>query len=134
MAESSLFLSLVLVLMSARLLGEMAAHLRVPPVMGEMLAGIVLGPSLLGWVQPDAFLQVLAEFGLILLLFEVGLDADISRLFSTGLKSLIVAVGGFIAPLAGGFALVFWVFDLPLLMASFKREFQGRIVSLESGA
>lgn len=119
MVDSSVFLSLVLILMGARLFGEGAAYLRVPSVMGEMLAGIVLGPSLLGWVHPDAFLQVLAEFGLILLLFEVGLDADVSRLFSTGLKSLVVAVGGFVAPLAGGFALAVLVFDFSPLVALF---------------
>jgi len=120
MVDSSVFLSLVLILMGARLFGEAAVQLlRIPAVMGEMLAGIVLGPSLLGWVQPDAFLHVLAKFGLILLLFEVGLDADVSRLVSTGLKSLVVALGGFIAPLAGGFVLARFVFDFSPLVSLF---------------
>ncbi len=119
MVDSSVFLSLVLILMGARLFGEAAAYLRIPAVMGEMLAGIVLGPSLLGWVQPDTFLHVLAEFGLILLLFEVGLDADVSRLVSTGLRSLVVALGGFIAPLAGGVVLAFFVFGFSLLESLF---------------
>ncbi|MDX8411451.1 MAG: cation:proton antiporter [Mariprofundaceae bacterium] len=115
----SFFLSLVLILMGARLFGELAARLKVPPVMGEMLVGIILGPSLLGWVEPTEIIKLLAEFGLILLLFEVGLDADISRLLTTGRKSLVVALGGFIAPLLGGFALSYWAFGLPLMVSLF---------------
>lgn len=119
MEVNSFFLILVLILMGARLFGEVAARIKVPPVMGEMLAGIVLGPSLLGWVEPSGMIQIMAEFGLILLLFEVGLDADVSRLFTTGTKALIVAVGGFVAPFVGGFALAYWGFDFSLLVSLF---------------
>ncbi|MFQ5581779.1 MAG: cation:proton antiporter [Mariprofundaceae bacterium] len=119
MDGNSIFLSLVLILMGARLFGELAARLKIPPVMGEMLAGIVLGPSLLGWVEPTDVIRLLAEFGLILLLFEVGLDADVTRLLTTGRKSLIVAVGGFVAPLLGGFALSYWGFGMSLLISLF---------------
>ena len=105
MEAGTVFLSLVLILLSARVLGELAAWIKVPPVMGEMLAGILLGPSLLGWVELNEVIQTLAEIGLILLLFEVGLDTDLSRLVKTGHKASIVAVGGFVAPFLGGFAL-----------------------------
>lgn len=119
MEASAFFLSLVLILVAARIFGEIAAWLKVPPVMGEMLAGIILGPSLLGWVEVNEIIQTLAEIGLILLLFEVGLETDVSRLANRGQKAGVVALGGFVAPFAGGFLLAYMVFDLSLLLSLF---------------
>jgi len=119
METSDFFLSLLLILLFARVCGELAAWLKVPSVMGEMLAGILLGPSLLGWVEPTHIVQTLAEIGLILLLFEVGLDTDLGRMAKAGSKASIVAVGGFIAPFICGFAASLWLFDLPMLLALF---------------
>ena len=119
MEAGSIFLSLVLILLFARVFGEAAAWLKVPPVMGEMLAGIILGPSLFGWVELNDVIQALAEIGLILLLFEVGLDTDVSKLAKRGYKASIVALGGFVAPFFGGFALSYWLFDFPLLLSMF---------------
>lgn len=119
MEAGSVFLSLVLILLFARFFGEAAAWLKIPPVMGEMLAGIILGPSLLGWVEVNNVIQTLAEIGLILLLFEVGLDTDLSRLAERGLKASIVAIGGFAVPFLGGFALSYWYFDFSLLLSMF---------------
>jgi Kef-type K+ transport system membrane component KefB len=115
----SIFLSLVLILLFARIFGEAAAWLKIPPVMGEMFAGIILGPSLFGWVEPNEIIQTLAEIGLILLLFEVGLDTDLSRLAERGYKASVVAIGGFVAPFCGGFALSYWLFDMSLLLSMF---------------
>jgi len=119
MEASAFFLSLLLILLFARVFGELAAKFKVPSVMGEMLAGIILGPSLLGWVEPTHIVQTLAEIGLILLLFEVGLDTDLGRLAKSGSNASIVAVGGFIAPFVCGFAASLWIFDLPILMSLF---------------
>jgi Kef-type K+ transport system membrane component KefB len=119
MEVSNFFLSLVLILLSARILGEIAAWLKIPPVMGELLAGIVLGPSLLGWVEPAKAVQMLAEIGLILLLFEVGLDTDIATLVNRGKSASIVALAGFIAPFVGGFIFGYWIFDLSLIVSLF---------------
>lgn len=119
MEASAFFLSLVLVLLVARVFGELAAWMKVPPVMGEMLAGIMLGPSLLGWVEVNNIIQTLAEIGLILLLFDVGLDTDLSRLVKSGHKASVVAIGGFIAPFLGGFILSYWLFELSLLLSLF---------------
>jgi len=116
---SDFFLSLVLILIVARIFGELAAWLKIPPVMGEMLAGIILGPSLLGWVEVNDIIQTLAEIGLILLLFEVGLDTDISRLVNRGNKAAVVALGGFVAPFVGGFLIAWLIFDLSLLLSLF---------------
>jgi len=115
----SVFLSIGIILLSARILGEFAARFKAPSVMGEMLAGIIIGPSLLGIVELNDIIYVLAEIGLILLLFEVGLDTDLSKLSQQRVKASIVALGGFIAPFLGGFALSYWLFDLSLLVSMF---------------
>jgi len=119
MEISTFFLSLLLILLFARILGELAAWLGIPSVMGEMLAGILLGPSLLGWVESTHIVQTLAEIGLILLLFEVGLDTNLGQMAKAGSKAAVVAVGGFIAPFACGFAASLWIFDLPMLPSLF---------------
>lgn len=113
------FIILLAMLLSARVLGELAARLGAPAVIGELLAGVLLGPSLLGWVEPAPVIRLLAEIGIILLLFEVGLETDVMRLARTGLKSVVVALVGVIAPLAGGFGVAYLLFDLPMLVALF---------------
>jgi Kef-type K+ transport system membrane component KefB len=119
MEVSAFFLSLMLILVVARLFGELSARLQVPPVMGEILAGIMLGPSILGWIEPNDIIKLLAEIGIILLLFEVGLETDFSRLAKAGGKAGVVALGGFIAPFLGGYATAYWLFGLSPLVALF---------------
>lgn len=119
MATHDFFLYLLIILLTARLFAELATRLRAPSVIGELFAGVVLGPSLLGWIEPVEAIKLMAEIGIILLLFEVGLETDVKRLVRTGIKSLIVAVTGFILPLIFGFALGYWVFDLTLLVSLF---------------
>ena len=113
------FLHLIIILMSARILGELAAHAGVPSVIGEIMAGVILGPSILGFIEPYEMIKVLAEIGVILLLFEVGLETDISELAATGAKSVIVAVVGFVAPFLLGFSASYFLFDLSLLVSLF---------------
>ena len=110
---------LLIVLLTARVFSELATRLQAPSVIGELVAGVVLGPSLLGWVEPVEAIKLLAEIGIILLLFEVGLKTDMMRLVQSGGKSTIVAIGGFILPFLLGFLLSFGVFDLPLLVSLF---------------
>ena len=119
MESSSFLLSLLLVLFAARVFGEAAIFLKIPPLLGEILAGVLLGPSLLGWVEPAGLIRLLAEFGLILLLFEVGLDTDLGRLVQSGVKSMLVAIVGFVVPFAAGFVAAFYWLELPLLVSLF---------------
>lgn len=119
MEAHSFFLHLLLVLLTARIFAELATRLKSPSVIGELLAGVVLGPSLLGWVEPAQAIKLLAEIGIILLLFEVGLGTDVRRLIYSGKQSVIVALAGFILPLLLGFTLGVGVFGLPLLVALF---------------
>ncbi|MDH5710076.1 MAG: cation:proton antiporter [Gammaproteobacteria bacterium] len=113
------FLHLVIILIAARVFGEIAARLTAPPVIGELFAGIVLGPSLFGWVEPTDIIKLLAEIGIILLLFKVGLETDIKRLATAGCKCGIVAITGFTAPLVLGFSISFWLFSIPMLESLF---------------
>jgi Kef-type K+ transport system membrane component KefB len=115
----TLLLDLMVILLSARVLAEVAARLGAPPVIGEIFAGILLGPSLLSWVQPAGMIQMLAEFGLILLLFEVGLETDVSRLLKTGAASIQVAAWGLVLPFALGFAVCYYGFERSLLASLF---------------
>lgn len=113
------FLFLAIILIAARLFSETAARFGIPSVIGELLAGLLIGPSLLGWVSPDTTMKLLAEIGIILLLFEVGMDTDLSRLARSGGKSVAVALTGFTLPFALGYAVSTWVFGLPGITALF---------------
>ena len=93
--------------------------MQAPSVIGELLAGVILGPSLLGWIEPFEAIKLMAEIGIILLLFEVGLETDVKRLVRTGIKSFVVAMIGFVLPLVLGFSLGYWVFNQPLLVSLF---------------
>ena len=108
------FLYLLVILLTARVFAELASRLQTPPVIGEILAGVLLGPSLLGWIEPVQVIRLLAEIGIILLLFEVGLDTDVKRLARTGFKAVAVALPGFFLPLLVGFALAFCCDPNPL--------------------
>jgi Kef-type K+ transport system membrane component KefB len=113
------FLFLAIILIAARLLSETAARFGIPPVIGELLAGLLIGPSLLGWVSPDTTMKLLAEIGIILLLFEVGMDTDLSRLARSGIKPYVVALVGFALPFGLGYGVSAFVFGLPELTALF---------------
>lgn len=113
------FLMLAVLLLAARFLSEVSARAGVPSVIGELAAGFIIGPSLLGWVSPDTTLKILAEIGIILLLFEVGMDTDVFRLAKAGAKPFAVAFAGIVLPLGFGFAASFYAFDLSLLASLF---------------
>lgn len=113
------FLILLVILLSARVFAELASSLNVPSVIGELIAGVLLGPSLLGWIEPIEAIKLMAEIGVILLLFEVGLGTDTKQLARAGPKSLVVAFAGFSMPLLLGFGLGYWVFDFSYLVSLF---------------
>ena len=119
MEIQTFFLYLIIILMSARLLGEIAAHLGIPSVIGEIMAGILLGPSILGFIEPHQVLMLLAEIGVILLLFEVGLDTNLSEVVNAGGKASVVAIVGFLSPFLLGFGVSFGLFNLELLVSLF---------------
>jgi len=113
------FLILFLILISARILGEVFARIGIPSVVGELSAGILLGVSGFGIIEVNDVLKVLAEIGIILLLFEVGLETDLKRLKEAGLKSLTVALFGAIFPFVLSLLAAYYLFDLTLYVALF---------------
>lgn len=118
--ESHVFLlQLVLILFSARLVGEVAAYFQIPSVIGELVAGILIGPSVLGLVEATPPIHLLAQIGIILLLFEVGLETDIGKMVRSGLKATTVAVGGVVFPFIMGFLISNNLFQFSLLVSLF---------------
>jgi len=119
METHDFFLTLFLILIVARFLGELFARFGIPSVLGELFAGILLGSSILGIVQPNEILKILAEIGIILLLFEVGLETDFKRLKDAGLKSFVVAILGVVLPFIFGLALAYYIFGLSFNISLF---------------
>jgi Kef-type K+ transport system membrane component KefB len=99
---SEILLSLFVVFVAAQVGAELAQRLKMPGVVGEIAAGCVVGPSLLGWMHPSAALDVLAEIGVVLLLFSVGLETRLDEMKRVGRSALLVGVLGVILPFALG--------------------------------
>ena len=96
-------LSMLVVFVSAKLLAEIFERFRQPGIVGEILAGVIIGPLVLGWMVPNQILTVLAELGLMFLLFRVGLEIKSSDMMRVGGTGMLVAVAGVIVPfLLGG--------------------------------
>lgn len=95
---------LAVILIAAKILGELAERIGQPAVVGELLAGVVLGPSVIGFVDPTLPpLHLIAEIGVVLLLFGIGLETDLKRLMSVGGAAFTVAVVGVLVPFALGY-------------------------------
>jgi Kef-type K+ transport system membrane component KefB len=107
-----LFLVIAAMLVAAKLLGELAERFGQPAVLGELVAGVLLGGSVLGIVPTEGggadIVHVFAELGVVLLLFEIGLETDLREMFRVGPASLAVASVGVVVPFALGFA--YWAF------------------------
>ena len=101
-----LLLKLIIILAAAKLTGELFKRLKQPEVLGELVAGIIIGPSLLGWVHVDHYIEFLAEIGVIVLIFEVGLESDLRDLLRSGLSSFFVAALGIVFPFVFGYTAV----------------------------
>ena len=97
-----IFATLAIVLVVAKLASELCERIGVPAVLGEIVAGILIGPSALGLVDPSDALRILAEVGVIVLLAEVGLEMDLNELRRVGRASFIVAILGVALPMSSG--------------------------------
>ncbi|MCR5672979.1 MAG: cation:proton antiporter [Lachnospiraceae bacterium] len=102
MQTYDIFKSLAIIIIFAKLFGIGARKLKVPQVVGEIIAGLLIGPSLLGWVDNTAFISQMAEIGVILLMFSAGLGTDIKELRKTGPIAFLIACTGVFVPLVGG--------------------------------
>lgn len=103
--ESYLILKdLAIIVIAAKLFGIIARKLKAPQVVGEILAGLVIGPCVLGLVEQTDFLMQMAEIGVILLMFSAGLETDLKELVKTGPIATLIACAGVFIPLVCGAA------------------------------
>jgi Kef-type K+ transport system membrane component KefB len=103
-----LLLELLVIFVAAKVTGELFERMRVPGVLGEILAGVALGPFALGWIHPSDTLHSIAEVGVIFVLFSAGLETSPKELIRVGHKALLVALAGVVVPFALGFAYMKW--------------------------
>jgi Na+:H+ antiporter len=97
-----ILLDILVVLLAAKVAAELADRVGMPAVVGEIFAGVIIGPSVLGWVHTSEALQTLAQLGVILLLLEVGLEMDLDELGGVGRAAILVALTGVAVPMLTG--------------------------------
>ena len=113
-----LLIGLVLVWLAAKVAGEGMERIGQTAVLGELLAGVLIGPGVLGLVRESEVLHALAELGVLLLLFEVGLECSFADLLRAGLQATLVALVGVAVPFAVGYG-VMYSLGSPALLAVF---------------
>lgn len=96
------FRDLSIIIVSAKLCGLIAQKLKVPQVVGEIIAGLLIGPCCFGIVGNSDYLSLIAEIGVVMLMFGAGLETNLKELLKTGPKAFIIACVGVFTPLAGG--------------------------------
>lgn len=151
--QCSVLLSLIVIYLASKIGGEICIRLNLPPVLGELVGGVVVGISALhllifpegggdsahslisyflqltGVVSPDQaatvfatqseVISLLSEIGVIILLFEIGIESDLNELLKVGPQALIVAVVGVAAPFTAGTIGLIWLFKIPVIAAVF---------------
>jgi Na+:H+ antiporter len=103
MDVTDVLLDILIVLVAAKVAAELAERINVPAVVGEIVAGMIIGPSVLSLVGTESTLEVLGELGVILLLLGVGMEMDLGELGAVGRASVSVAVVGVVVPMVGGY-------------------------------
>lgn len=93
---------LAIIMITAKLFGILARKLKAPQVVGEIIAGLIIGPSVLGWVNQTDFLLQMAEIGVIFLMFSAGLETNMRDLLKTGPIAALIACAGVFIPLIMG--------------------------------
>jgi len=134
MEAYSIFKDLAIIIIVAKLFGLIARKCKAPQVVGEIIAGLLIGPCLLGWVQTNDFILQMAEIGVILLMFSAGLETNLKDLVKTGPMAFGIACAGVFVPLVGGtlLYLCFYGFDKIGSEQFFKALFMGTIMTATS--
>ena len=96
----SIFRNLAIILISAKFFALLARKCRAPQVVGEIIAGLVIGPCLLDLVQPSDSIAIFAEIGVVLLMFNTGLGTNLQELMRAGPIATLIACVGVAVPLA----------------------------------
>lgn len=107
--HAGVLLALFIIIAAAKVMAELFERLRQPAVVGEILAGVIIGPSVLGLVQPTELISIVAEIGVIFLLFTVGLETKPQDILRVGKKAALVATLGVVFPFVAGYLIaLFW--------------------------
>lgn len=102
-------LAMLLVFASAKMLAEIFERMGQPGIVGEILAGVLIGPHVLGWLAPSEFLHTLSDLGVMFLLFRVGLEIKSSELMKVSGIALLVALAGIVLPFVAGWGIsILW--------------------------
>ncbi|HEX9318114.1 MAG TPA: cation:proton antiporter [Nitrososphaeraceae archaeon] len=125
MATEQLFVNVVIILVAARLLGEIFQRVGLPSLVGELLAGIIIGPSILSLVRPDESLTVLSDLAVFFLMFLAGLEMDPREIRKAGLPACILSVIAFSIPLVSGYGV-----SLILGLSTIQSLFMGLLLSI----
>lgn len=113
-----------IILLSTKLFGIITRAMRLPQVVGALFAGILLGPIALNLVHSEGFIKPLAELGVVVLMFEAGLETDINELKKTGKASFVIALLGVLVPLIFGFGLAYFYHGSELFASDSKNILQ----------
>ncbi|MCR5650513.1 MAG: cation:proton antiporter [Lachnospiraceae bacterium] len=134
MDTTEILRQLAIIVLAAKFFGLVARKIKAPMVVGEIAAGLIIGPSMLGLLQSSDFLQGMAEIGVIMLMFSAGLNTDIKELKETGVKSTVIACAGVFVPLILGTVLYmcFYGFSGPGTTHFLKAVFIGTILTATS--
>ena len=126
--------NLAIIIIAAKFFGLVARKLKAPQVAGEIVAGLLIGPSVFNLVKADDFLSGMAEIGVILLMFSAGLETDMQKLKKSGIKATILACAGVAFPLALGTILYmcFYGFAAPGSKTFMEALFIGTILTATS--
>ncbi len=108
---------LAIILLSTKLLGLITRKVRMPQVVGALLAGLLLGPAVFNILKETSFIHQTAEIGVVVLMFCAGMETDIKELKRSGKASFLIALIGVVVPLVGGFAVAYF-FNQPQVIAS----------------
>ncbi|HBC97873.1 MAG TPA: cation:proton antiporter [Clostridium sp.] len=106
-----MLLNIVLILIFTKAGGIISRKFKMPEVLGELIAGVVLGPIVLNIVQYDDNIKLLADIGVIMLMFLAGLETNVEEFKKAGFSSLVIAVGGIVLPLVLGTLSAYLFFD-----------------------
>lgn len=102
MEAYTIFKDLAIIIVFAKIFAIIARKLKAPQVVGQIIAGLLIGPSVLGLVQQSDFLLQMAEIGVVILMFSAGLETNLKDLMKTGLIAFLIACAGVLLPLIGG--------------------------------
>ena len=115
MEAYSILKDLAIIVIFAKIFGIVARKLKAPQVVGEIIAGLIIGPCILGLVQQTEFITQMAEIGVILLMFSAGLGTDLKELLRTGPVAFLIALVGVFVPLLGGTLLYMGFYGVSVL-------------------